>query len=675
MTLIFKPAELRKLNGCVLFFAGMVGLLFYGLGYGAQIHSVGEMFIVAIQAVSATISMFKGENSYSTLLTRAPWFAENMWMQVLYWLAVLSAMYFTAALILGTLGKRFLRFLRRCAIGWRKDITLFYPTNEKQIELAENICENHDVYPVFIGECEQGDLQERIENIGGVIWENDMIRENGKWLDRLGVGKDKKKAIKLFVAGENDLDTKKFLKKVIDGMENTRTSSANVTMMVLCEDEQEFVFLTEEKKDDYYLQADLCPYKTMAAKVLTKAISPWEYVTFNENGEAVNGFHAMILGFGQVGQSILCELLRNSQFVGKETKIQVVDKNYKEKAGAFLSIYKEMIADYDIEFVEMDVFSQEFFEYLEKESKTLNSISICMGESKRNQEAASQIRFFKNRICGQGGTNMAIATCTKKEIIFYDDKNATISIPNAENLWDGTMDDGAKGIHKIYMKNKAQAKFPNDIKKQEDYYKATWYKNSYSDRLSCDASAMFIPAMYRAAGIAADDPDPKRTMANKLKKNPVLLENLSKMEHQRWNAYSYTRGVTPMSLDECKVRVDKALAQIKGDMDKLKNTEMTLVEAKKLLGNIKDAAKYTRKQLEPGGFGGIHVCLSDWDVLEKSWIIYEPLASAIAEAEHAVALIKWKEQGEKGPKPEVEVLSDFRQLDRNNVINLMDERE
>lgn len=673
MTLILKPKALRRFNGAAIFFAGIVGLLFYGFGYGTEIHSLVDLLIAAIHAVKDTISMFTGGDSYSSLVSSAPWFAENMWLQVLYWFAVLAAMYFTAAVVLGALGKRFLRFLRSLVIRYRKEIVVFYPTSDKQVALAAEISRDNNITPLFIGECGSDKLQDKIDNIAGVVWEDDVVSADGKWLEKLGLCKDEKKEIKLFAAGESDSKTKKFLKKVLTGMEKKGLTSMRVTMTVLCDDEQEFTFLTGKQKDGYYLQADICSYKNMTAKMLTKAVAPWECVEFKENGEVSDAFSAMIIGFGQVGQSVLCELVRNSQFVGKKTKLQVVDKNYKEKAGAFLSIYKEMLAYYDVEFLEVDVFSEEFFNLLAEEKSSHAYVALCMGDDEKNQEAASQIRFFRNRKNGNFRRDMVIATCSKNEIIFYDEQDRTIAIPDPQDLWAGTLDDEAKEIHKVYVKGKAKALYPDDPKKQADFYKASWYENDYSSRLSCDASATFIPAMYKAAGIAADEKHPKRSLTALFKEKPELLETLSQMEHLRWNAFSYSMGVTPMPLSEFENRVKKAMDDIREDVEKLEKGNVSASEGKASIDHIHAACKYVRKELDADGFGGVHVCITDWDVLDESWAIYEPLASTLARAEYAYALLCWKENGGQGQKPELEKLSEFKQLDINNVMNLMDE--
>ncbi|MDO4976619.1 MAG: hypothetical protein Q4E53_05075 [Eubacteriales bacterium] len=673
LTLILKPKELRKFNSCAVVFAGFVGLIFYGLGYGTGIHSAGEMFIVAIQAVSDTISMFKGSDSYSSLMSSAPWFAERAWMQVFYWLAVLSAMYFTAAVVLGALGKRFIRFLRGKVIGWRREIVVFYPNNATQLKLAEKICKDNDIYPVFIGECQSDKMQEKIDNLGGIVWEDDQVDPEGQWLKKLGVDKTEQKVIKLFASGENDSKTKSFLEKVLKGMDHKDVNYMNVTMTVICEDEQEFSFLTGRQKDGYYLQADICSYKNMTAKMLVKTVAPWDLVTFDENGEANNAFSAMILGFGQVGQSVLCEFIRNSQFVGKKTKIQVIDKNYRDKAGAFLSIHKEMLAHYEIEFLEMDAFSESFFKLLHESRESINYIAICMGEDAKNQEVASQIRFFRNRKNSNYRKDMVIATCTKREIIFYDQPDLTISIPDPTDLWEGTLDAGAKEIHKVYVKGKAKSLYPNDLKKQEAFYEASWYENDYSNRLSCDASATFIPAMYKAAGIDAKEKNPKKVMTKILNENELLLEKLSQMEHIRWNAFSYSMGVVPMPMEEFKKRVDEALATIEEDVNSLEKEAFSLEEGEEALNRIQKACKYVRKELDPNGFGGLHTCLVDWDALDERWDVYYPLASTVAKAEYFYALLKWKAAGENTEKPKMEVLSDFKQLDINNIKNLMEE--
>ena len=68
-----------------------------------------------------------------------------------------------------------------------------------------------------------------------------------------------------------------------------------------------------------------------------------------------------------------------------------------------------------------------------------------------------------------------------------------------------------------------------------------WAACDYFSRLSCRASADYLPAFLKAAGLEAEEVREKGWPDD-----PELLENLSETEHLRWCAFHFCMGYQPM---------------------------------------------------------------------------------------------------------------------------------
>lgn len=68
-----------------------------------------------------------------------------------------------------------------------------------------------------------------------------------------------------------------------------------------------------------------------------------------------------------------------------------------------------------------------------------------------------------------------------------------------------------------------------------------WLRCDYFSRMSCRAMADFIPAMLKIAGKTEE-----QVLKSGWELSSEQLENLSRTEHERWCAFHYCMGFTPM---------------------------------------------------------------------------------------------------------------------------------
>ena len=84
-----------------------------------------------------------------------------------------------------------------------------------------------------------------------------------------------------------------------------------------------------------------------------------------------------------------------------------------------------------------------------------------------------------------------------------------------------------------------------------------WLRCDYFSRMSCRATADFIPAMLKMTGRSAD-----QVLQSGWDLTPAQLETLGRTEHSRWCAFHYCMGFTPMTQEEYAQRAQQYRSQL-----------------------------------------------------------------------------------------------------------------
>ena len=114
-----------------------------------------------------------------------------------------------------------------------------------------------------------------------------------------------------------------------------------------------------------------------------------------------------------------------------------------------------------------------------------------------------------------------------------------------------------------------------------------WMNCDYFSRMSCRAFGDFIEAVLRAAGKTEE-----QALANEWIFSDSMMENLGKMEHDRWCAFHYCMGFSPMGEEEYAQRAAEYSCQMARD------GKATIRIGKNMAGRT-------------------HACLIDWDELDE----------------------------------------------------------
>lgn len=691
ITFALRPATAHKVVIVIVITAALTALAFYGFGYGMAATTPLEAVVAACRAMFSTTFMFVGRENYSELCRVAPWFAGSIWLQILFWLTNICALYATASTVLGTIGTRLLRRIRLLALPYGKVCMLYDP--EGASLSAVRTLSKLGYRPLIVCGEKADAIEETVSASDGVVWNDARITEDGAWLARLGI-RPGRHTLEIICCAGNDGQTKDFLMRVVDALRAQRISAAQVHVCAVCQSEVNFDFLSRTQiEPGKYLAADIYTRNYLAAtRVITEA-SPHQAMRFDDLGKADGDFCAMIIGFGSLGQNVLRLLVRNGQFCASRFSALVVDRDLNGCAGAFTSLYADLLSRYNVSFTEADARSKSFVKLLDSAAPKLRYIVICTGNDETDREVANQICTY--RMCGAArfSPRMVLAVCGRDAVTICGGKarrsakrgeetepgresDMIVPVVRIEELLEGRPDRLARAINAIYLKNAAFHSYPDDPAARDAYYRNGWYSMSSISRMSCRATAQAIPALLAAAGVKEGDAEGLARCRARLDSDADFRLSLSQMEHLRWNAFESSIGVVQMPAAEFERRLARALAQGEtalSSFDTLKKQpseggEVVKKEADAVYAAFRTAFGAVRKEIPTYGVGGLHVCLTDWDDLAVLWDKYAPLEALSRKVELAYA----EAVHPNDPARELPAAPDFQELDTNNVLGILD---
>ena len=103
----------------------------------------------------------------------------------------------------------------------------------------------------------------------------------------------------------------------------------------------------------------------LAARTLVRHYPPCDHISFDENGRATEDFEVLIIGFGQMGQSVLRQIVMNGQFEGSRFRAAVFAPDCNSTKGYFVKSNPQLLQAYDISFHPFDARSEALYDYLD----------------------------------------------------------------------------------------------------------------------------------------------------------------------------------------------------------------------------------------------------------------------------------------------------------------------
>ncbi len=524
ISLGFQTRIMNKILGFLFLFVGAAGLGFYGYAY-FHLHN-GSVLAVA-KTVFWVFCMFLGRNDIGTI-SKVPGLSGDG-IQILIYFTHLLALFATASTVVTNVGAKFIRSLNLLLI-YRRKLTLIYGVNESSLRFAGRLREQEKGIFVFIDSAADAAVNSRILQMGSILLNDESaLSPKVSFLHRIGLRPGDKK-ITLYCLNEDPYANTRYAEQFQDALKEAgiRPEQCRLTMLVR-DPAVGGVLQAGEGSDGAFSEVLAMDPKDLLARSMILDHPPCSTMHFDENGCAGEDFEALIVGFGRTGQAVLRHLIMNGQFEKSRFHAMVITRDYSKSAGYFFSRFRGLKDRYDVRFTEDNARSLSVYSWLEAHSADLNYIVICTGNERENNEIAREYTdFLKEKNC-----RALLLQCSDAGITSYDahDGLPRTEDPFTPDILNGRRIDAmARLINHSYNLSKGRSA-------EED-----WADCDYFSRMSCRASADFIPAVLKASGLSAEEVRKNGWPADR----PEMMENLARTEHLRWNAFHLSMGFEPM---------------------------------------------------------------------------------------------------------------------------------
>lgn len=531
-----RPKLAMRISGVLLVFVAVAGMLLYGYGFAA---TDDDMVLVCVRSLFCVCGMFLGSAEFKDAVGEVLF--QNSWVELIFWLVHLLALYVTVSATLAAFASRFLGKAWLRIAKW-KELHLIYGISEASLDYARELISEKTAV-VFIEERpEEGQLAAVSEMGAFVRMDEKALDADPVFLKSLGV-KGNRRRVSLYALGIDSTQNFSYARKLLRSLQNCSVPAEQTSLIIQGREDSAASGL--QAMGDTYGYGFVTVYQEagLAARLLVQTAPPSATISFDEEGRAQQDFEAMIIGFGQVGQAVLKNLIMCGQFAGSTFRAAVVSPDCTNVRGAFSGIAEEITKHYDIDFFSLDARSPELYDLLHRRGRKLRYLVICTGSISRNREIADDLTLFVER----NGMNCGIFQCSHQGVLVYDPDDkvfASHTLYRPQVLNARTMDEKAMVINHFYMGSSGST--PVD----------DWMNCDFFSRMSCRASADFMGAMLRIAGKTE-----REVLEDGWNLSEAQLENLSITEHLRWCAFHFCMGFRPMSREEFESRASEYLAQ------------------------------------------------------------------------------------------------------------------
>ncbi len=298
----------------------------------------------------------------------------------------------------------------------------------------------------------------------------------------------------------------------------------------------------------------------------------------------------LIVGCGNIGKEFLRDSVWCSMLPNYKLKILVIDNNadiIKEKINVEMP---ELLNNYDITFVNEDIKSNKSIEMI-RSNKDINYIMVSMENDDKNIETAIMLRrLFLREFDREPIINLYIENDFKQDqVISLSNErgdsyklNAFGSIDDLyrqNNIVDIELEKLAQQIHLSYDP------FDKELKR--------YNSREYNKRTSRACALHIKYKLFAVLGDKYTEDMNKNLELFRKKYNSKIEQELSKNEHDRWNAYMRSIGYVYVSTDEVKNYYKKT----KHHVNYLARMHPALVSYDKLDDVSKELSKITSKNI------------------------------------------------------------------------------
>lgn len=537
LLLAAKPKFAGKLTGAFIVLAAVGGLFFYGYGFAMTTQDIP---LAIIRALLSVCGMYVGKMDLGAI-SAAPGM-EQTWVQVLFWVVHLFALYATASAAITTVGAEALRKLRLWLARWGQ-LNIIYGVSDDTLLLGKRLLAMKRGSVVYVDKKPDAANTAAIAKAGCVLRSDDnALKADRKFMKSVGAH-HKNRKISLYAMERDPGDNLQYAAGLLESLPKFGVEAED-TVLVLRGQENSAASELQVLGDRYgYGTVSVVQESSLAARILVQNYPPCDHIAFDGEGKATEDFEALVIGFGQVGQAVLRQLVMNGQFQGSTFRAAVFAPDCNAVNGYFSRSFAQVLQNYDIQFHNGDGRSEELYDHLTQRGEKIKYMAICAGSDKLNQEMAENIAVF----CESSNLEIPIYLCTTHAVKKFrlDGRNS-----QRHNLYNPDILSMEKADKMAMLVNHHYQGDPDRGPK------ATWRDCDYFSRMSCRASADFIPAMLRMANTTAEKVGEKGWDLT-----PAQLENMSRAEHLRWCAFHYCMGFSPMGEEEYAERADTYIRQ------------------------------------------------------------------------------------------------------------------
>ncbi|MDO4804478.1 MAG: hypothetical protein Q4A32_06645 [Lachnospiraceae bacterium] len=530
-------------NVIVALTGATLGAFFYGYGFSIKMESL----LVAIpKTVLAVCGMFVGRWEIASM-EELPLF-KNPFAMCLFLTAHFMAFYSFVNVVLMRLGSGVLKKIRTRLLK-KNDLYIIYGISDETVLFANRLrngWKNGEPHLsiLFVPECGDPDLARLVEQNGWVCrMDSDAQYPNSRFLRSLGIktGDDSRK-IALYALSAEENRNRRYASELLEALKRERIPAENLSLTIYTNNTAD-VGRMQAQRDRYgYTDINSFELQSLTARLLTLEYPVYNMIRFQESGLACEDVDILIAGFGQTGQAVLRNFVRNGQFEGSHFHAAVFAPDIRSMSGQFFTAYEELCTHYSIEFHEHDARSVQAADYVRDHARTLKYIVACAGDEKTNWEIIRTLEAVSGKY--SGATLFLI--CDKGTVTNVESFNVgdtIIDIWRDEILSASIADRAAKAVNASY----------NGL---ESSTEELWRACAPFSRESCRAAADFMRAYCRISGISESE-----AAAGAWDISGELLENLAKTEHLRWNAFHWSMGWKTMTDEEFRERAKIYLRQ------------------------------------------------------------------------------------------------------------------
>ena len=562
-----EPKIAKRLAAVAGVIALVGGLAVYGYGYLSVALSPFEAML---RTVFAVCRMFIGEADFGDI-SEAPLFARK-WAAALCWCAHVAAFYATSSAAISFVGANALKKLR-LRLAAKKDLNIIYGINSDSVAFGQGLEEENKELLVYVADDGEASLLEAIGESGAIArTDAKALRGDAQFLRSLGIRGGSRK-ITVYALHCDGLKNMEYARALLQAFRERGVSSRQISLVI------------HGREDEATKQLQVCPERygygfvtvfrewDLTARLLIQKFPPCRSIPFDDSCCARENFEALVIGFGQLGQTVLRKLIMNGQFTGSTFRADVFAPDVEEQDGYFRNTYPGILEHYGVYFHAHDGRSRQLYAHLGSRMEDVRYIVVCTEDDRLDEAIAEDLRDFIAR----RGKKIPVYQCGIRGVkITHSDTMETENyrIYHPDVLATRKLDRMAMAVNRYYQGGNSKGAL-------ED-----WMACDYFSRMSNRACADFQEAVLWAAGKTEEE-----ALAGKWEFTPEQLENLGRMEHARWNAFHFAMGFTTMTPEEYDARREIYLEE-----------KRTTGKGKIRIGKNLDA--------------GTHACLIGWEALD-----------------------------------------------------------